>query len=83
MDTDIKLELEDLAGKVDQGTMEQEAVIMDKLINLLPLPGGVTKPLHQFIRGQGLPTPTPCQAIQDLQKMLHSINTKLWITSSS
>ena len=77
------MELEDKAGKVDQGTMEQEAVIMVKLINLLPLTGGVTRPLPQFIRGQGLPTPTPCQAIQDLQKMLPSTNTKLLITLSS
>ena len=83
VDTDLKLVLEDRAGKVDQGTMVQEATIMDNLSNLLPLPGGETRPLHQFSLGQDPSTPTPWQASQDLQKMLHSTNTRLWITLNS
>ena len=82
LDTDIKLALEDRAGKVYQGTVVQEDAIMDNLINLLPLPGGVTRPLHQFSLGQGLPTTTSRKAIQELKKMFHAINTRLWITSS-
>ena len=81
--TDLKLVLEDRAGKVDQGTLVQEATIMDNLSNLLPLPGGETRPLHQFSLGQDPSTPTPWQASQDLQKMLHSTNTRLWITLNS
>ena len=83
VDTDLKLVLEDRAGKVDQGTMVQEATIMDNLSNLLPLPGGETRSLHQFSLGQDPSTPTPWQASQDLQKMLHSTNTRLWITLNS
>ena len=83
VDTDLKLVLEDQAGKVDQGTMVQEATIMDNLSNLLPLPGGETRHLHQFSLGQDPSTPTPWQASQDLQKMLLSTNTRLWITLNS
>ena len=63
--------------------MVQEATIMDNLSNLLPLPGGETRHLHQFSLGQDPSTPTPWQASQDLQKMLHSTNTRLWITLNS
>ena len=81
LDTDIKVTLVDKAGKVDQGTVVQKDATMDNLINLLPLPGGVTGPRHQS-SGQGLPTSTSLKAIQDLKKMLRSINTGLLITSS-